>query len=140
MIENFKLFYSIDNILNDFDISDFIQDYPNNLYNEYKSDLWTVTNTKYGEIKFNLNIKYDDKMNYITYGKIILILDNNDIYIEALYENNGCNIDFLSEKFSVNSQIYLYKNQNMNEKMNINFDYFIKDESIYGIVTLNGIN
>jgi len=132
-----KLYYSIDNILEDYDILNFLQDFSNNSLSEYKSELWLDNNIKYGEINYILEIKYDKKINYYTAGKIILLLDNKNICIEIDYENIGCKMEFLSNNFSVNSTKFIFQNIKIDKIMNVSFEFNIKDNNIYGTILLN---
>jgi len=132
-----KLYYLIDIILEGYDILNFLQDFSNNSLSEYKSELWLDNNIKYGEINYILEIKYDKKMNYYTTGKIILLLDNKNICIEIDYENIGCKMEFLSNNFSVNSTKFIFQNIKIDKIMNVNFEYNIKDNNIYGTILLN---
>jgi hypothetical protein len=142
MINQLKLYYSINDLISDDDLQSLIKNYSiNTLFSidsdsikEYKTELWSE-NKKYGIIIFNLEIKYDSTINYYTFGFIKILLEDN-IYIEGTALNEGPKIDFLINKLNIKSNIYMINNKVIESGINIDIDFIIKDNNTYGIITL----
>lgn len=134
-----NLYYSIDQLLKDIDIDNLLQDNSRNSVNKYKTNIWIDNNIKYGEIIFDLEIKYDKDMNFYTFGKMSIILPN--ILIESLINNDGHKINLFNSKFNVISNLCVRNNEIVDVKFNISNEYFIdNDNNIYGLILLNEIN
>jgi len=97
---NLTLYYSINELIKNCDIDNLLQDNSRNSFTLHKTILWGDNDINYGEIFFNLEIKYDDKMNYYTYGNIIIVLHNNN-KIEFILKNKGCKLDLLTNKYNI---------------------------------------
>jgi len=135
---NLKLYYSIDDLILNYELENLVQDYSNNSLSYYKTELWGENNVKYGDLIYQLEIKYDKNMNYYTFGKIVISLNNN-IYIEGIYNNNGCIIDYLTEKYNINSNLYTVNNNIMDKIINIKNEYHLNNENVHGIISLQSI-
>jgi len=134
MINNFKLYYSLNNLISNDTLPNLIKDYSKDSLKEYKTELW-YDNKIYGTIIFILEIKYDLSMNYYTFGIIKLVLENN-IYIESTFSNKGTKIDCLTDKLNIKSNIYMVNNKIIDSRININIDFIIKDNNTFGIIAL----
>ena len=138
MFDNLKLYYSIDDLILNYELENLVEYYSNNSINYYKTELWGENNVKYGDLIYQLEIKYDKNMNYYTFGKIIILLNNN-IYIEGIYNNNGCVIDYLTEKYNINSSLCTVNNNIIDKIINIKNEYHINDDNVHGIISLQSI-
>jgi len=138
MFDNLKLYYSIDDLILNYELENLVEYYSNNSINYYKTELWGENNVKYGDLIYQLEIKYDKNINYYTFGKIIILLNNN-IYIEGIYNNNGCVIDYLTEKYNINSSLCTVNNNIIDKIINIKNEYYINDDNVHGIISLQSI-
>jgi hypothetical protein len=136
MLNNLKLYFSLSDLIKDYDIENFLQDYSSNSKNYYKTDLWAENNIKYGEIIFDMEIINDQFRNYNTKIKISLLL-KNEIFIEYNYNNDGCKMDFLTDKINLQSNIYSENKNILDKKINLSIEYNIINEEVYGNVKIN---
>ena len=137
MFNNLELYYSINDLIFKDDIFNLIQDYSKNSFKIYTTELWN-NDVNYGNITFNLEIKYDSLMNYYTFGFIKILLKNNT-YIETTFTNKNCIIDFLTNKINTISTIYIVNNEIIQSNININIDFIIKNNKTFGVLRLNNI-
>ena len=128
MVEEIKLYYSIENLTENSDLEDLLEINYNKSLNTYKTSLWGDNNIHLGEL-----IIEEDNIN----RKIILNMNNN-IYIEALYKVENCIFDHISNKININSKLYKQGDNSINESININIEHLLKDDNTYGILTLKG--
>lgn len=98
-MNNLELYYSINELIKDYSIEDLIQDNERDSFSKFKAQLWGSNDTNYGEIIFELEIKYDSRMNYYTTGKLFVILDNNTIEFEINEES--CKIIVLTTNYNL---------------------------------------
>jgi len=128
MINNLKLYYSIDNLISDDNIFNLLKTHSCDSLKEYKAELWS-NDINYGTIVFILEIKYDESMNYYTKGMIKILLKDN-IFIESTFDYDGCKLDFLTNTFNIISNKYM---------ININIDFVIYDNNSYGTLEIKSL-
>ena len=124
-MHNLELYYSINELIKDYSIEDLIQDNERDSFSRFKAQLWGSNDTNYGEIIFELEIKYDSSMNYYTSGKLFVILDNNTIEFEINEES--CKIIVLTTNYNLLS---------VDENYNIIIEPFIHNNNLCSLVKI----
>lgn len=97
-MHNLELYYSINELVKDYNIENLIQDNEKDSFSQFRAQLWGSNHTNYGEIIFELEIKYDSSMNYYTSGKLCIILDNT---IEFAINEESCKIIVLTTNYNL---------------------------------------
>lgn len=124
--DNLKLYYSVDKLLEEIELESLLQNNAKNSLSDHKTSIWLENDIYYGEISFNLQIKYDKDMNPYTAANIKLILNN--FSLEGNIDKEGPKINLFTNKFNIVSSLLDF---------NICNECFINDNNIYGIITLN---
>lgn len=123
---NIKLYYSVEKLLEEIELESLLQNNSKNSLSNHKTSIWLENDIYYGEIAFNLQIKYDKDMNPYTAANIKLILNN--FSLEGNIDKEGPKINLFTNKFNIVSSLLDF---------NICNECFINDNNIYGIITLN---
>ena len=118
-MHNLELYYNINELIKDYEVEDLIQNNKRYSFSEFKTRLWS-NDKDYGEIIFTLEIKYDSDMNYYTYGKLYIILDNNTL--EFVINEKSCKIIVLTSNYNLLS---------VDENYNIYIEPFIHNNNLY---------
>lgn len=127
MVEEIKLYYSIENLLENNDLDELLEiNYFNSL--NINTSLWGDNNIKFGEL-----IIEENNIN----GKIILYLKNK-IYIEAVYKVENCIFDHISNIININSTLFTIEEKTINESVNIKIEHLLNEDNTIGVITLTG--
>ena len=124
-MHNLELYYSINELVKDYNIEDLIQDNEKDSFSTFKAQLWGSNDTNYGKIIFELEIKYDNGLNYYTSGKLCVNLDNNSI--EFLINEKSCKIIVLTSYYNLLS---------VDGNYNIIIEPFINNNNLCSLVKI----